>query len=224
MPRLSRSESQAQTRERLLDSAKQVFLREGYVRTTLEKVADEAGYSKGAVYSNFEGKEALFLELLQRKFQTDTKTLQQLYASVRKPEELLAAVRRYHENNIAILEFTAVAVEFVTQVSRESPYGKACAAQYAEQRRTLAELITVLAGQLGLALPTPASELATELISLTIGLAIQRSVDPSTVTAAQWGRAVEHRLKGLLTLSPKSNQHNHERLRSQRPGSKDGKS
>jgi AcrR family transcriptional regulator len=201
MPRLTRSESQAQTRERLLESAKRVFLREGYVRTSLEKVADEAGYSKGAVYSNFEGKEALFLELLKRKFETDIESLRQLYRSVDKAEDLLAAVCRYHEGDIAVLEFTAIAVEFLTQVSTDSPYGKACAVLYDEQRKMMAELITTVAGRLGVVPPVSPIELATELVGLTLGLAIQRSIDPPAVSAALWGRAVEQRLRGLLMLS-----------------------
>lgn len=58
--RLSREESQALTRRKLLAAARQEFAREGYGGTSVEKVAEAAGYSKGAVYSNFGGKEELF--------------------------------------------------------------------------------------------------------------------------------------------------------------------
>jgi AcrR family transcriptional regulator len=64
-PRLSRSESQSATRRNLLRAASRLFLRNGYVDTSLANVADEAGVTKGAVYSNFESKEDLFLALLQ---------------------------------------------------------------------------------------------------------------------------------------------------------------
>ena len=65
MARQTRSESQARTRAELLDTARGLFLSEGYARTSLERVAEEAGYSKGAVYSNFRGKEGLFLAVIR---------------------------------------------------------------------------------------------------------------------------------------------------------------
>src|SRR5262249_59391444 len=63
----TRAEQQLQTRERLIDAASQVFARRGYHAATLEEVAREAGYSTGAVYSNFSGKEDLFLALADRQ-------------------------------------------------------------------------------------------------------------------------------------------------------------
>lgn len=66
MARLTRAESQARTREQLIETAKQLFLRDGYSVTSLERVADEAGYSKGAVYSNFRNKDELCLAVLDR--------------------------------------------------------------------------------------------------------------------------------------------------------------
>ncbi|KPH61852.1 MULTISPECIES: TetR/AcrR family transcriptional regulator [Novosphingobium] len=65
MTRLTRSESQALTRLRLLKSARDLFRRDGYAVTSVDRIAEAAGYSKGAVYSNFEGKEAIFLAVLE---------------------------------------------------------------------------------------------------------------------------------------------------------------
>src|SRR5215216_5801584 len=66
--RISRKESQLQTRERLLDAALEVFSRRGYYAASVDEIAAEAGYSKGAVYSNFSNKEELFLALIDRRF------------------------------------------------------------------------------------------------------------------------------------------------------------
>ena len=57
--RVTRAERQAQTRERLIEVAREMFLSDGYAATSLDKVAVRAGFSKGAVYSNFAGKEQL---------------------------------------------------------------------------------------------------------------------------------------------------------------------
>jgi len=62
--RLTREESKARTRYELLRAASRLFLRNGFVATSLADIAEEAGLTKGAVYSNFESKEDLFLALL----------------------------------------------------------------------------------------------------------------------------------------------------------------
>lgn len=63
--RLTREESKAKTRQDLIRAANRLFLRNGYVATSLANIAEEAALTKGAVYSNFESKEDLFLALLQ---------------------------------------------------------------------------------------------------------------------------------------------------------------
>ena len=65
--RVTRSERKARTRDELLVAARKVFLRRGFHGATLEEIADEAGYTKGAVYSNFDSKEGLFLALYERR-------------------------------------------------------------------------------------------------------------------------------------------------------------
>ena len=61
--RLSREESQAQTRMRLIETARQLFVEHGYGGTSIRDIADGAGYSQGAFYSNFASKEDVLLEL-----------------------------------------------------------------------------------------------------------------------------------------------------------------
>ena len=65
--RLTREQSKAHTRERLLNAARTVFARGGYHGATVDEIASEAGFSTGALYSNFDGKEDLFLALMERE-------------------------------------------------------------------------------------------------------------------------------------------------------------
>src|SRR5271170_5492909 len=76
--RLTRAQQQALTRERLLAAAEQVFARHGYGGASIDLISAEAGYSKGAVYSNFESKEAVFLELLRLCMERDMPELQRI--------------------------------------------------------------------------------------------------------------------------------------------------
>ena len=63
--RLTREEKKAQTRERLIEAAARVFAEKGFATTSLDEVADAAGLTKGAVYSNFENKEDLVRAVLE---------------------------------------------------------------------------------------------------------------------------------------------------------------
>src|SRR5213080_3229056 len=65
--RMSRSERQAETRQALIDAAARVFVERGYARSSVEAITEQAGYTRGAFYSNFQSKEQLFAELLQQR-------------------------------------------------------------------------------------------------------------------------------------------------------------
>lgn len=66
MVRLSRKEMQAQTRNKLLEAAVVEIARKGVEATTIRDIAASAGYSLGAFYSNFETKEAMLREMMER--------------------------------------------------------------------------------------------------------------------------------------------------------------
>ena len=65
--RLTREESRAQTRAKLIAVGRTHFLRYGLGGAVAEKIAEDAGYSRGALYSNFDGKEDLFLAVIQEE-------------------------------------------------------------------------------------------------------------------------------------------------------------
>ena len=69
--RLTREESQAQTRATLIAVGRKHFLRFGLGGAVAEKIAEDAGYSRGALYANFDGKEELFVAVI-REEQTRT--------------------------------------------------------------------------------------------------------------------------------------------------------
>ena len=75
-----------QTREHLLSAAAQVFAERGFHGATLDAVAAAAGFSKGAVYSNFKSKEDLFLSLLESSYAGDGVDPETLEASAVPPE------------------------------------------------------------------------------------------------------------------------------------------
>src|SRR6476660_2933758 len=73
--RLTREQSKANTRERLLIAARRVFARHGFHGASVEEIASEAGFSTGALYSNFDGKQDLFLALMEREIDEHAREL-----------------------------------------------------------------------------------------------------------------------------------------------------
>ena len=100
MTRLTRAQRRQQTRARLLDAAGQVFARRGFHAATVDEVAEAAGYTKGAVYSNFANKDELFLALLDQRLAAQLQQVEALYA-IESSEELLAAMRGRTEQEFA---------------------------------------------------------------------------------------------------------------------------
>ena len=68
MSRLTRKEKQAHTRACLMNSAAKVFALRGLQQASIDEVAEDAGFTKGAFYANFKSKEELFLAMLDERF------------------------------------------------------------------------------------------------------------------------------------------------------------
>lgn len=196
LSRLTRPQSQARTRGRLLAAAREAFIRNGFARTSLEAIAEAAGFSKGAVYSNFESKDALFLELLEAKFVADGDEIGRLAAAHSDPEALLAAIRLYLEAHGDILDFTAVAVEFLSQVEEGSLAARRAAELYEAQRQATARLAALASGRAPDDPRLPG--FAAGLIALTLGLATQRALDRSAVSVALWARLAHDYMQTLI--------------------------
>jgi len=126
MPRLSRVESQALTRIRLLAAARDLFRREGYATTSVDRIAEAAGYSKGAFYSNFEGKEAIFLAVLDAEAQESLAPLMQAIDTARDAAAVVELLVRWAEErsssgswSLTVLEHARVAMKGAASLQRQ---------------------------------------------------------------------------------------------------------
>ncbi|WP_327143915.1 TetR/AcrR family transcriptional regulator [Nocardia sp. NBC_01327] len=179
MARLTRSESQARTRTDLLVTARDLFLTEGYAKTSLERVAEEAGYSKGAVYSNFKTKSALCLEVLGLIHETKFGEVTELIEGDDSLEARLERFQSWAERTLGDVGWTMLEFEFAI-VARDDPALQAAlVSSLGLVRGTVAAQLQVLADSTGLTLPLPAEDAATAVLSLGLGLGIQRAIDPS---------------------------------------------
>ncbi len=186
--RLTRAESQAVTRERLLEAAATVFARCGFGGASVDEIVEEAGLSKGAVYANFASKEALFLALLDRCLDEEEQALGEIFARERTLAAQIAAVGRWAPGLVGQpLEWRLLATEFWLHAARHPEVGRALAARYRRQRATAARLIDGAYRRMGRTPPAPVEDLAAAVIALQNGLAQRAAVDPEAIHAGLYG-------------------------------------
>ncbi|MPY99077.1 MAG: TetR family transcriptional regulator [Actinophytocola sp.] len=179
MSRLTRAESQARTREQLIATAKELFLRDGYGPTSLDKVADAAGYSKGAVYSNFRNKDELCLAVLDDIHAEQAARIAEVITSATSIDDRLARFNDWAERNIGDQAWTALEVEFAVNARRDERLRTELARRDKGIRDIIAGLVTANSTEFGIDMPLSADDAATALLSLGIGLGIQRAIDPT---------------------------------------------
>ena len=183
MARLSRAESQERTRERLVATARELFLRNGYGATSLSDIAETAGYSKGAVYSNFRGKDHLCLAVLDDIRAEQLALLTDSVMREARIDDRLSTFAAWAEAHIGDEAWTTLEVEFLTGARHDDELRREITARVAAIHGALAQLLDALAHELGTTPAMSADQAAMTLLSLGIGLGVQRIADPTVPTA-----------------------------------------
>jgi AcrR family transcriptional regulator len=183
--RLTRKEKQAETRARLLDAAEQVFLRRGLQGSSVEEIAAEAGFTRGAFYSNFKSKDELFVELLHaRVYDRYAELAQQTQSQPASPREQLRwgieQMRKMYEGQDGEW-LLRLWLECLTQAARDTEFRKLAATFWSGNRALLTEGIKRAFEEVDRKPPLPTKEIATAMIALDIGLVVQNLVDPDAV-------------------------------------------
>ena len=181
---VSRAERQAQTRAALLDAAAALFVERGLQGTSVEAIAERAGFTRGAFYSNFRTKEQLFTELLQDRVYAAYRRMaeNQLHdpapvPSARVSAEMLARVQAHPDGGwLFRLWF-----ELLAQTDRDEALRELAAGFWRGNRALTAQVVQRAAAERGATLPLTPEQMATALTALDIGLAIQHHVDPDAV-------------------------------------------
>jgi len=180
--RLSREESQEQTQQRLLEAAQSVIARKGLAATSVEDIAAAAGYTRGAFYSNFRSKGDLFIDLLRRDHRQANETMSELLQADLAPEQLEQRVRQMYgqlyRSNEGFMNWT----EARMLAARDGRFRTKLNALMLEKRDFIAAFIEHFYQRVGVAPPSPPSELAMGLMSLVEGVKLFRLSSPHEMT------------------------------------------
>lgn len=194
--RLDRRAMKARTRERLLDAAAEVFVRRGIEAASLDEVAEAAGYTKGAIYSNFSSKTDLINALADRRITQQAAAAEVDLEGVTLEQGLRTLEERSRSDAAAERDWAILATEFFLYSMRHPQAQAAMAAQYERARTLTAEMLASKYADAGAEIPLPPRDLAILVEAIGIGVTLQSLLDPSSVSMGLAAKGVEQILSG----------------------------
>jgi AcrR family transcriptional regulator len=192
--RRTQAERREETREQLLAAAGRVFAKGGFHGTSLDAIADEAGFSRGAVYYNFADKEELFLELLDRRCADRAQDLRELFSGdddvATTSRQAQLAAQRALDAMTGDPEWRALYLEFLAQAARDPAFRRRFSKRTSEMRGALEEIVVERTRPVAGALGMEPEQLAVVIDALGDGLWAQhmlhgeRAVPPDLFSKA----------------------------------------
>jgi AcrR family transcriptional regulator len=180
--RLTRVERRERTREGLISAAERLFTERGFHASTVDEIALEAGYTKGAVYSNFASKEDLFFAVYERRAERAVAEIEQILHENGPAAglELLAsdAARR---RGAAEDGWLAVFFEFWAHVVRRPELRDRFAKVHGRALEPMAAAVERFVGERGISIPVEARSLNVAMNAMVLGLSLERLTQPDVV-------------------------------------------
>jgi AcrR family transcriptional regulator len=194
--RLTRVEQRQQTRERLLDAAVEVFSQRGFHAASVEEIAEWAGFSKGAVYSNFASKEDLFLALFDRRIAHEVENWPTIKQHINQPvadqqpvdHPFIASILRDKTWNLLLMEFVLYAIR---EESARQQFADRLTALRSLMQQELAKGFETT----GFRPTMPVDHLPWVIFALGMGLSIQAYLDPTAFPADLYQGTLEQTLR-----------------------------
>jgi AcrR family transcriptional regulator len=181
---LTRGEKTERNRAVLLAAARRVFLVRGFHGATLDAIAEEAGFSKGVVYSQFESKADLFLALVAERIAERAAQNDEIVRRAATPAAGLAALLAHgHRIREGDREWALVLLEFRVHAARDAALNARYARLHAQTVERLATALAPLVSD-GVATESPRT-LATFLLAFSVGAMLEAAVTPQALPSSE---------------------------------------
>ncbi len=177
MKRMGRIDRAAANRALVLAAARRVFLARGYHGATLEQIAEEAGFSKGVVYSQFESKADLFLALLEARVEeraAENLTVARSLAG----GGLQVLLEHLIRGDQAPAGWLLLVIEFRVHAARDPVLSRRYAAIHARTVEGVAQALAMVTGHGGEEPAVPARRLAELAMALSTGTTLEWAATP----------------------------------------------
>jgi AcrR family transcriptional regulator len=200
--RFSRAEQTKRNRALLLSAAREVFMARGYHGATLEQIAEEAGFSKGVVYSQFDSKADLFLSLLEARIeQRSAKNATLLRADAGKTG-IGALTGQLNRVDRAEADWLLLVAEFRIHAARDPELNGRYAALHARTIEGLSQGFAAVADRSGFSLPFPPRQMAEIALALEYGAFLEQAANPDALSGPRLGELLARLLGGAEARPP----------------------
>ena len=201
MPRLTRKEKQAHTRECLMQSAARVFTRRGLQQASIDEVAEDAGFTKGAFYANFKSKEELFLAMLDERFSERIEEIERVIAGEgTTAEKAQRAGDDFTQMIVADREWQRLFFEFSAYAARNDEFREELVTRYRSMRDRIAAALRARAEAAGFESALPYDQIALMTCAMANGVALEKLLEGEEVPDDLYGTMLTLLFAGLDTL------------------------
>ncbi len=173
-----RQEKQAKTRMSRLRSAAKLFCRKGMQGTSVEEIAAEAGYTKGAFYANFKSKEELFLTMLDDHFEAELERMDQALSGEGDPGEEARQAAEGFISYLADPKWPLLYFQFAAHAARDEDFRQELATRARAMRAKMTEIYGRWSENFPAEPPAPLDELAAMTDFMASGFILERTIDP----------------------------------------------
>jgi TetR/AcrR family transcriptional regulator, transcriptional repressor of aconitase len=177
--RLTREESREQTRASLIAVAREHFLHHGLGDAVAEKIAEDAGYSRGALYANFDGKEDLFLAVFQQEKKRRLEEFRSILTENSSTKFKLRKMRDYIADSLTDPDWIVLRAEFEAGALRSERLRKSFAEMYRSQIRDGEDLVKNLLQSSEVKSLLRPREFTVVMLNLAQGLAVTQKIHGS---------------------------------------------
>lgn len=175
----SRRQNQERTRSSLLRAASKLFCHHGLDGASIDDVAEEAGYTKGAFYANFRNKEELFLVMLDEKFASELERLDHALAGADEPrDEARTAAADFIQFARGDLEWPRLYFQFVSYATRNDEFRQELATRQRAMRERLALIYGRWAAASDTAMPLPIEQITAMTYFMADGFLVGQLIEP----------------------------------------------
>jgi AcrR family transcriptional regulator len=192
-PSRQRRPTRAETRTRLLDAAARVFSAQGIAAASVEAIADEAGFSRGAVYSNFADKDDLVIALLRKMTDDSVREIEELMAAnpdqasfIRATQSMMASPERRGGSYSPVLS-----TELVLYALRNPQARPMLIERLDRWQAAILEVIERNAATLGLDPADNRPAIAAMIAAMDEGFALHSMIDPGRDSVAAYSTALD---------------------------------
>jgi AcrR family transcriptional regulator len=200
--RRSRAEQVEENRAAVLAAARSVFLAKGYAGATLDAIAQEAGFTKGVVYSQFESKADLFLALLDRRIHERAAHNERVVAGMIGESGLFALLENFERDSRSEAAWTRLLIEFRVVAARDPELNRQYAERHARTIDLLADLLQQLHARGGLEPGVTVRTMAEFILAFGAGAALEHIADPNALALSEVSQMMSRAVGFSLTTAP----------------------